>query len=273
VSPTTQDRHRQFEFLSYEQEKDGRVVILTIRRPEVRNALHLAAHAEMDCAWRRFEEDDDAWVAILTGEGDRAFCAGSDLKQGQVEPSPQPYWLTFKPGGFGGLTERFGMVKPVIAAVNGIALGGGCELALACDIIVAAQHARFGLPEPRVGFTASDGGIHRIVRQLPLKIAMGMLLTGIPMSADDALRWGLVNEVVPAEDLLAAARRWADAILECAPLSVRASKEAALGGLGLPLADALNRRYEYMLRQTSSQDSREGPRAFAEKRKPVWRGM
>ncbi len=272
MSPTTPEGQNQFEFLSYEKEKDGRVAILTIRRPEVRNALHLAAQVEMDCAWRRFEEDDDAWVAILTGEGDKAFCAGSDLKQDQAERSPQPYWLTFKPGGFGGLTERFGMAKPVIAAVNGFALGGGCELALACDIVVAAQHARFGLPEPRVGFTASDGGIHRIVRQLPLKIAMGMLLTGTPISADEAQRWGLVNEVVSAEDLLPAARRWADAILECAPLAVRATKQAALAGLGLPLADAINRRYEYMLRQAGSQDSREGPRAFAEKRKPVWRG-
>ena len=273
MSLTPQDEDRQFEFLSYEKEKDGRIAVLTIRRPEARNALHPAAHAEMDCAWRRFEADDDAWVAILTGVGDKAFCAGSDLKQGQAAGPPQPYWLTFKPGGFGGLTERFGMVKPVIAAVNGFALGGGCELALACDIVVAAQHARFGLPEPRVGFTASDGGIHRIVRQLPLKIAMGMLLTGTPMSADEAYRWGLVNEVVPADELMPSARRWADAILECAPLSVRASKQAALEGLGLPLADAMNRRYEYMLRQGGSQDSREGPLAFAEKRKPVWRGM
>jgi enoyl-CoA hydratase/carnithine racemase len=255
-----------FEFISYARE--GRVVLVTIRRPEVRNALHVPAHLEMDAAWRTFEEDDDAWVAILTGEGDKAFCAGSDLKHA----SPGPYFMTYKPGGFGGLTERFGMVKPVIAAVNGVALGGGLELALACDIVVAAEYARFGLPEPRVGFTASDGGIHRLVRHLPLKVAMGMLLTGNPISAAEAQRWGLVNEVVPASDLLAAARRWAEAILECAPLSVRASKQAALSGLGLPLPDAINRRYEYMLRQAASQDSREGPRAFAEKRKPVWRG-
>jgi len=261
----------QFEFISYE--KDGRVVIITIRRPEARNALHMAAHLEMDSAWRCFEGDDNAWVAIITGDGDKAFCAGADLKHRQDEASSRPYWLTYKPGGFGGLTERFGMVKPVIAAVNGVALGGGCELALACDIIVAAQHARFGLPEPRVGFTASDGGIHRIVRQLPLKIAMGMLLTGLPMPADEAQRWGLVNEVVALEDLLPAARRWASAILECAPLSVRASKQAALEGLGLRLADAINRRYDAMLRQTGSQDSLEGPRAFVEKRKPVWRGI
>jgi enoyl-CoA hydratase/carnithine racemase len=259
----------EYEFISYAQ--DGHVVVLTIRRPEARNALHLPAHLEMDAAWRRFEQDDDAWVAILTGEGDKAFCAGADLKYSQGA-SPQPYFMTLKPGGFGGLTERFDMVKPVIAAVNGYALGGGCELALACDIVVAAEHARFGLPEPRVGFTASDGGIHRIVRQLPLKVAMGMLLTGNHMPADEAQRWGLVNEVVPGSDLLATARRWADAILECAPLSVRASKQAAVSGLGLPLPDAINRRYEYMLRQAASQDSREGPRAFAEKRKPVWRG-
>ena len=270
MSPRAQQP--DFKFVSYEL--DGRVATVTIRRPEARNALHQAAHAEMDCVWRRFEEDDDAWVAILTGEGDKAFCAGSDLKQAQqAERPPQPYWMTFKPGGFGGLTERFGMVKPVIAAVNGFALGGGCELAMACDIVVAAQHARFGLPEPRVGFTASDGGIHRLVRQVPLKIAMGVLLTGMPMSADEAHRWGLVNEVVPAEEVMPAARRWADAILECAPLSVRASKQAALGGLGLPLPDAINRRFEYMLRQAASEDSREGPTAFAEKRKPVWKGM
>ena len=255
-----------FEFISYARE--GHVVLVTIQRPEVRNALHLPAHLEMDAAWRAFEEDDEAWVAILTADGDQAFCAGADLKHA----SPTPYFMTYKPGGFGGLTERFGMVKPVIAAVNGVALGGGLELALACDVVVAAEHARLGLPEPRVGFTASDGGIHRLVRHMPLKIAMGMLLTGTPLSATEAHRWGLVNEVVPASDLLTAARRWAEAILECAPLSVRASKQAALSGLGLPLPDAMNRRYEYMLRQAASQDSREGPRAFAEKRKPVWRG-
>jgi enoyl-CoA hydratase/carnithine racemase len=260
----------QFEFISYEQ--DGRVAIVTIRRPEARNALHLAAHLEMDRAWRQFEQDDDVWVAILTGEGDKAFCAGADLKPTEGSPRPLPYFMTLKAGGFGGLTERFDMVKPVIAAVNGFALGGGCELALACDIVVAAEHARFGLPEPRVGFTASDGGIHRIVRQLPLKIAMGMLMTGRHMPAAEAHRWGLVNEVVPTDQVMTAARRWADTILECAPLSVRASKQAALSGLGLPLPDAINRRYEGMLRQAASEDSREGPRAFAEKRKPVWRG-
>jgi enoyl-CoA hydratase/carnithine racemase len=261
----------EFRYITYQ--KDGHVVLVTINRPEVRNALHLDAHLELDRAWRVYAEDDEAWVAILTGAGERAFCAGSDLKQAASGGgSPQPYWLTLKPGGFGGLTERFDLAKPVIAAVNGYALGGGFELAMSCDVIVAAEHARFGLPEVRVGFTASDGGIHRIVRQLPLKVAMGLLLTGRQITAEEAHRWGVVNEVVPADGLLDAARAWAESILECAPLSVWASKEAAMAGLDLPLPDAINRRYEYMLRQNTSEDRFEGPRAFAEKRKPVWKG-
>jgi enoyl-CoA hydratase/carnithine racemase len=259
----------RFQYISYEQ--DGRLVVVTIRRPEVRNALHLAADRELDRAWRRFEEDESAWVAILTGEGDKAFCAGADLKEAR-QSSPQLYWMTPHPGGFGGLTQRFSMAKPLIAAVNGAALGGGFELALACDIIVAAEHARFGLPEPRVGFVASDGGIQRLARQVPLKRAMGLLLTGQDISAAEAQAWGLVNEVVPAAELLTAARRWAEAILACAPLAVRATKEATLAGLDLPLPDAMNRRYEYLVRQASSEDAVEGPRAFVEKRPPRWSG-
>ena len=258
-----------FSHISYEQ--NGRTVVVTIRRPHVRNALHMRAHLELDRAWRRFEEDDTAWVAILTGEGDQAFCAGADLKEAR-DISPQLYWMTHKTGGFGGLTERFWLTKPVIAAVNGYALGGGMELALACDIIVSAEHARFGLPEPRVGMMASDGGVHRIVRQLPLKVAMGLLLTGRHLSADDAYSWGLVNQVAAGPELLDTARGWADDVLACAPLAVRASKQAAMTGLGLPLPDAINRRYEGVLRWAASEDTREGPRAFVEKRPPVWTG-
>jgi enoyl-CoA hydratase/carnithine racemase len=258
-----------FKYISYEA--NDHLVTITIKRPEVRNALHHAAHLELNDAWTRYEADDQAWVAILTGDGDKAFCAGADLKVDEATLD-QTYWMTYKPGGFGGLTERSGMVKPVVAAVNGYALGGGFELALACDIIIAADHARFGLPEPRVGVFASDGGIHRLVRQIPQKIAMGLILTGRHMPADEAHKWGVVNEVVPLADLMAAARRWADTILECSPLSLWASKDSALTGLHLPINDAINRRSEYLMKLEASEDSKEGPRAFREKRKPKWTG-
>lgn len=260
----------EFRFITYEQREH--VARVTIRRPEVLNALNMDAHCELHQAWSQFEADDTAWVAILTGEGEKAFCAGADLKEASQKASSQQYWMTLKPGGFGGLTERFGMVKPVIAAVNGYAMGGGFEMALACDVVVAAEHARFALPEPRVGVMASDGGVHRIVRQLPLKIGMGLLLTGRQLTAAEAYAWGLVNAVVPSTKLLDEAEAWANDIVACAPLAVRASKQAAMAGLDLPLADAVNRRYDGLLRWANAEDTLEGPRAFAEKRKPQWKG-
>jgi crotonobetainyl-CoA hydratase len=172
----------------------------------------------------------------------------------------------------GGLTQRFGMNKPVIAAVNGYALGGGFELALACDIIVAAEHAEFGFPEPRVGRMPMDGGIHRLVRHIPLKLAMDLLLTGRRIDARDALRLGLVSEVVPLADLMAAARRRADAILACAPLSVQAVKEMAMTGLDLELRDAMALLTPATTRALASEDQHEGVAAFLEKRAPRWQG-
>jgi crotonobetainyl-CoA hydratase len=175
-------------------------------------------------------------------------------------------------GGFGGLVARGDLWKPLIAAVNGFALGGGLEIALGCDLIIAADHATFGLPEPRVGLMAAAGGVHRLPRSIPLKLAMGMILTGRRISAAEAARIGLVNEVVPAAELPAAAERWAREICECAPLSVQASKQAAYQGLAKPLEEAMSFPYPMVQKLFSSEDLVEGPRAFAEKRKPVWKG-
>ncbi len=253
------------EFVRYE--KRDHVAWVTIDRPEVMNALHPGANDELARVWDDFAADGECRVAVLTGAGEKAFSAGNDLKWTAQHGMPR-----MPKGGFGGLVARFDLVKPIVAAVNGFALGGGLELALACDVIVAAEHATFGLPEPRVGLMAAAGGVHRLPRHVPLKIAMGMMLTGRPIDAAEAARIGLVNEVVAAADLHAAAARWAGWIAECAPLSVQATKQAALEGLGRPLAEAMHAPYERVQALFTSADAIEGPRAFAEKRKPVWTG-
>jgi enoyl-CoA hydratase/carnithine racemase len=255
----------KLDFVMYE--KRNRVATVTINRPEVMNALHPPANEELDRVWNDFASDPDVWVAILTGAGDKAFSAGNDLKWTAAQSMPG-----MPRSGFGGITNRYDLTKPVIAAVNGFALGGGLEMALACDVIVAAEHARLGLPEPRVGLMAASGGVHRLPRHIPLKIAMGMLVTGRHMTASEAHRWGLVNEVVPGSRLLEVAGRWAEEMVECSPLSVQATKEAALGGLGRPLPEAMGAPYPAVARLFASDDAKEGPRAFAEKRKPVWKG-
>ena len=248
--------------------REGHLAIVTIARPEVMNALHPPACAELAGAFDALQEDPDQWVAIITGAGDRAFSAGNDLKF-QARGGK----LIWPPSGFGGLTNRFDLDKPVIAAVNGLALGGGCEIVLACDIAVASENASFGVPEPRVGLLALGGGLHRIPRQIPWRHAMGMLLTGRRVPAREALAMGLVNEVVPEGEALAGARRWAEQILECAPLSVRASKSVALETLGKPsLREAIESRYHAVRTVLESEDFVEGPRAFAEKRTAAWKG-
>jgi crotonobetainyl-CoA hydratase len=250
-------------------ERDGRVLVVTIDRPEVMNALHPAANRELGEAFDAFAADPELWVAILTGAGERAFSAGNDLKF-QASSGGR---LEIPPAGFGGLTSRFDLAKPVIAAVNGVALGGGFEIALACDLIVASETASFGLPEPRVGLAALAGGLHRLPRQIPQKQAMGMLLTGRRLSAREAFALGLVNEVVPGAELLPAARRWADAILECSPVSVRTTKQVATRGLRFAsLEEAMSQRYDEIRDLVLSEDFQEGPRAFAEKRPPRWKG-
>ena len=253
------------EFVRYE--KRERIAYLTIHRPEVMNALHPPANDEMARVWDDFAADPETWVAILTGAGERAFSAGNDLKwTAQHGNKPLP------PSGFAGITSRHDLVKPVIAAVNGFALGGGFEIILACDIVIASDRASFGLPEPRVGLIAGAGGVHRLPRHIPLKIAMGMMLTARTISAEEAARLGLVNEVVAPGELMPAAERWAAAILEGSPLAIQATKESTMQGLGKPLAEAMATRYETVRRLYKSEDIVEGPRAFAEKRRPRWKG-
>jgi len=254
-------------------ETDGHLFIITINRPEVYNALHPMANQELSDVFDEFAANPDLWVAIITGAGDKAFSAGNDLKY-HAELRAKTGARPVSPAkGFGGLTSRFDLDKPVIAAVNGVAMGGGFEIALACDIIVASEKAVFALPEPRVGLAALAGGMHRLPRAIPLKHAMGMLLTGRRVSAEEGLRLGFVNEVVPAGQALAGARRWAEAILECSPVSVRASKAVALRSLGFAsLEESLAARYEPIAELVRSEDFVEGPRAFADKRRPRWTG-
>jgi len=250
--------------------REGHLTVVTLNRPEVLNALHAEAHEELGRVFDDFASDPQAWVAIVTGAGERAFSAGNDLKvtaAGGRKPWPK--------SGFGGLTQRFDLDKPVIAAVNGIAMGGGFEIALACDIIVAADSAVFALPEPRVGLAALAGGLHRLPREIGTKRALGMILTGRRVSAEEGRALGFVTDVVPHAEMMAAARRWASLIMEASPMSVRASKQAVYRGLAEPtLEDALKNqmRYPAVAAMFASDDFKEGPQAFAQKRAPKWKG-
>src|SRR5438034_256732 len=244
---------------------EARLRIVTINRPEVMNALHSEAHWELDGVWNEFAADPLLWVAIVTGAGERAFSAGNDLKvQAAGRRGKRPAT------GFAGLTSRFDLDKPLIAAVNGVAMGGGFETALACDIIVAAENALFALPEPRVGLIAGSG-THRLPRMIPQKWALGMILTGRRVSAAEGQRLGFVNEVVPQGEALAAAKRWAAQILECSPMAIRASKQVVYRSLDAPtLEAAMTATYPAAQANLASQDYIEGPKAFAERRKPEW---
>jgi enoyl-CoA hydratase/carnithine racemase len=257
-----------YKYIIYE--KKARIAYITINRPEVMNALHPPAHQELSDIWRDFRDDSETWVAILTGSGDKAFSAGYDIR-GLADDSREGTLAAYPPGGFGGMTNRFKCWKPIIAAVNGYALGGGFEMALSSDIVVAAEHARFGFPEPLIGQIARVGA-QLLPRHIPRKIAMDIILTSRQVPAQEAMSLGLVNEVVPMKELLIAAEGWAGEILKSAPLAVRANKQAAIEGFNLPFDAAVNNEYEALQQMLLSEDAREGPRAFLEKRKPVWKG-
>ena len=251
-------------------DRDGHVARVTIDRPDRLNALDPAASAELEAVWQRIEADREVRAVVLTGAGERAFCAGADMKGGGS--SGLEYWAEPRPGGFGGLPLRATLHVPVIARVNGHALGGGLELMLGCDIAVAAEHATFGLPEPRVGRLPLDGGMVLLQRQIGFRAAMGMLLTGRRVAAREALGAGLVNEVVPAQELDAAVERWLAEILQCAPLSLRAIKQAVRATAHLAAADAQALRLPAVVECLRSADGEEGVRAFNEKRAPRWTG-
>ena len=239
-----------YEFIDYE--KKGRVAYVTITRPERLNALHPPANKELYEAFIDFKEDDDVWIAIVTGTGNKAFSAGNDLRYTAENWGEREKFTIRAP--FGGITSGYECYKPIIAAVNGYAL----------------DHAEIGLPEPRVGLIAGAGGVHRLPRHIPLKRAMGMMLTAKRISAQEAYELGLANEVVPIAQLMETAERWAAEILEAAPLSVRASKQMAYEGLGWPLQNAFDRKYSEEGNFLISDDRREGPLAFSEKRPPNW---
>lgn len=250
-------------------EHDDAILWITINRPEVLNALDPTAHREIAAALDAYAADNALRVAVITGSGERAFCVGSDLKlRAERNADDHP------PTGFAGITHRFDLWKPVIAAVNGLALGGGVEIVAACDLAYAADHAEFALPEPRIGLAAlGGGGLQRLARTMPLKSAMDLVLTGRRVKADEAKQLGLINDVVPRSELRARVRAVAQTIIAGAPLSIAGSKQVMLQSLAMPeLRAALTAHYDLVQQAFASEDAKEGQRAFVEKRTPVWRG-
>ncbi len=251
-----------------ERDRKGHVEILTINRPEARNAVNGEVTAGLSEAFDEIADSDDAWVVILTGAGDKSFSAGMDLK---AFAAGEGAAIVGAKGGFAGIVQR-DFPKPIIAAVNGSALGGGCEIALACDLVVAAEHATFGIPEVKRGLIAGAGGLIRLQRRIPLAFALELSMTGEPVTASRARELGLVNRVVPADRLMDEAIGLANAIAENAPLAVRWSKKVIRESLYMTEEEGWKLNSEAVGVVFTSADAIEGPTAFAEKRKPNWQG-
>jgi crotonobetainyl-CoA hydratase len=247
------------------------VATVTIDRPEVLNAVDLPTEAKLQRIWTEIEARDDIRAVVLTGAGERSFCAGADLKNTSNLKGVE-YWAAARPGGFGGIALRETLDVPVIARVNGFALGGGFEMVLGCDIVVACEEASFGLPEPLVGRLPLDGGMLLLQRQIPYRQAMGMMLTGQRVKAQRALEMGLVNEVVPRAELDTAVNRWVQQVLACAPLSLKAIKQVVRRTGTLSPAEAHRMRLPALVAALQSEDANEGVLAFQQKRKPQWLG-
>ena len=252
-------------------EKRGNVLIITINRPEARNAVNASVSIGVGDALQAAQDDPEVRAIVLTGSGDKSFCAGADLKaisRGENLFHPEhPEW------GFAGYVRHF-VDKPTIAAVNGTALGGGTELALASDLVVGEERAKFGLPEVKRGLIAGAGGVFRIVQQLPQKLALELVYTGEPLSSADALKWGLINKVVPDGTVVDAALELAERIAVNAPLAVRASKRVSYGAIdGVVAADEpfWKQTFGEFATLLKTEDAQEGPLAFAQKREPVWK--
>src|SRR5208283_1564916 len=260
-----------YEFIK--AEKKGHVTTVTINRPDVMNSISPLVSVEMDHAFNDFDTDPQQWVCIVTGAGEKAFSAGNDLKFQAVNgPAKMIEIMKGVKGGFAGITSRFDCYKPFIAAVNGLALGGGFEIALACDIIVASENASFGFPEPRVGLIPGAGGVHRLPRHIPYHLAQYMIMTSKRITARQAMQYGIIAEIVPLAELIPTAEKIATEILLGAPLSIRAAKEATLKGLDVTLQEAISTQFPGQTAMYQSEDFIEGPKAFVEKRPPNWKG-